>query len=400
MNNRIGFGLIGLLIFAGGILSRGAAPVIGSAQEHQQVVDKLSWHNEPIKILKINTKRHNIELGKQFSAGEDWLDGLTITFENLFNKAITRVEIDLRFPSPEQTSVESEEKPGFFYTMVYGQDPADASIDKPLKLVLPREAMDVVLQDSNLSSIKSDLQKFDYQRKIRRAQIIVNVVTFADGSQWDGGEMFYPDPNNPKRKFNPKYPYNKQQPAISKPPAAQRNFLSDFSFQFLKSSVPNAPRMFNRSRRPVENAMASQETLPCNTYYVRTDSVPCGPSGEGCTYRKPIYDGSVLPTLHNARKTLDQTRCKYANGDHCAPNPILIEVRLPCGVQFTSWQECEAAGHYWNSTTSTCQTGPEDAGDPEWVCDPVCQGEMGRRLSKPEPRRLANHTRLMPNVDP
>ncbi len=120
MKKRISLGsiflkLTGVIVFL---------PAIGFAQGQERVIDKISWRAEPIKVVKLKTKGKPIELGKKFSEEDDWLKGLTATVQNVSNKAIARIELDLAFPRPQGSS---EEIPTYMAPMVYGQDPSDPS---------------------------------------------------------------------------------------------------------------------------------------------------------------------------------------------------------------------------------------------------------------------------------
>lgn len=100
--------------------------------------------------------------------------------------------------------------------MIYGQDPVDVQSPKTLKLVLPGELVEVKLLEVNLPIIKADPESLGYPLRITRVKIRVNSVTFIDGSEWAGDQMFYVDPNNPRRKINPKYPTDRKVPDASK----------------------------------------------------------------------------------------------------------------------------------------------------------------------------------------
>src|SRR6476619_3464569 len=66
--------------------------------QSQRVVDKLSWESEPVKFQKIKANGTNVELGKKFKSEKDWLNGFTVSVQNISNKAIARIEINLAFP--------------------------------------------------------------------------------------------------------------------------------------------------------------------------------------------------------------------------------------------------------------------------------------------------------------
>lgn len=360
-------------------------PATGFAQGQERIIDKLSWRTEPIKILKLKTKGKIIELRKKFSEEDDWLKGLTFTVENISNKAIARIELDLAFPRPEGSS---EEIGTYVVPMNYGLDPSDPAFTEE-KLVLPGDSVEVKLLEVNLPFIKTDLENLSYPKRITHAQIRVDSVTFVDGTQWAGDVMLYPDPNNPMRKFNPQIPDLRQAPEVSKPPRTGRQFPGKsrlFGFLNASFSRAHAPAVMNGTKSSFANLWSIQDpTLPCNAVFVANQSHSCGPVGEGCTYTKPAFDNRIeLMGLINARIGVSQARCEYSDGTLCAPNPIVIDSRLPCAARFAGCggplaplrkrsaedpspmladpyccnpeasRECRDSGGEWSDLTCTC----------------------------------------------
>jgi len=189
-------------------------PLLGFGQGHERTINKVSWRTEPIKIVRLKTKGKPIELGKKFIEDDEWLQGLTVTVENTSNKLISRIELSLSFPRPEGPS---EAIPTYTVPMGYGRDPSDTEVGEPQKPVYPGGSVDVRMLEVNLPFIKADLESLGYPEKITLGEIRVESVTFIDGSMWAGDEILYPDPMNPKQKFNPKFPIEKsrQQPKKS-----------------------------------------------------------------------------------------------------------------------------------------------------------------------------------------
>jgi hypothetical protein len=175
-------------------------PLMTLAQSHERTIDKLSWRTEPIKIVQVKTKGKTVAIGKKFEEEDDWLTGLTVTVQNISDKAIARIELALTFTRPEGTS---ETVPRLRESMIFGEDPSTTSAY--LKLLQPGETTDIKLLEVNLPSIQKALRDLGYPDRITRVRMMVSFVTFADGSTWAGdGIILYPDPKNPKQKFNPK----------------------------------------------------------------------------------------------------------------------------------------------------------------------------------------------------
>lgn len=186
--------LTGLIIFL---------PLVGFSQGQERIIEKISWRTEPIKILKLETKGKAVELGKNFLEEDDWLKGLRVTVENTSNKAISRIVLDLSFPSPKGTS---EDVPTYTVKMIFGRDPSDTAEGESPKQVSPGDRAEVLLLEVNLPSIKQDLERIGYPEQVTHAQIMLSSVTFIDGSMWAGDDtILYPDPNNPSQKINPRF---------------------------------------------------------------------------------------------------------------------------------------------------------------------------------------------------
>lgn len=174
---------------------------IGFAQGQPRKIDKMSWRTEPLKILKTKTKGRQIEIGKNFDEGDDWLKGLVVTVQNISDKAIARIVLDLTFPRLEGPSTEI---PTYTIRMMFGLEPTDDGAET-LKLVQPNETVDVKLLEVNLPFIAEDLKQLGYPEQINRARISIGSVTFSDGTMWVGETILYPDLNDPKRKINPRH---------------------------------------------------------------------------------------------------------------------------------------------------------------------------------------------------
>lgn len=339
-------------------------PLLAFAQQQERLIDKESWRNEPIKIIKLKTKDKAIELGKKFSETDDWLYGLTVTVQNVSQKAIARIEFRLTFPRPGGAS--TPETAHYAVLMGYGKDPADVTPQEVLKLVLPGENIDVKLLEVNVPFVIEDLEKLTYERPFRHARLILSSVTFVDGSEWIGNETLYPDPNNPKRKINPKSPPD-QFPKELKPSQPQSSIRREScEFQFLNANLrrAHAPLNMKRGRTFAARFWLPQlpETLPCDRIFDRQEARSCGPTGESCTYREDIF---INPTPElmwriNSRAVFDQRRCVRSDFTICSPTFYPMYVKADCGAQVAGggggcsdpFQQCSTG--YWDFEQCKC----------------------------------------------
>jgi hypothetical protein len=320
-------------------------------QEQERAIGKLSWHNEPIEIVRLQTKGKVIKIGQKFLDGDDWLNGLTVIAKNVSEKPISRIELNLSFPRTEGTS---EEIPTYSVALIYGHDPAETGTQKQ---VAPGERVNVKLLEINLPAIKADLKKLGYPENITYARIMVDSVTFNDGTVWAGDDtILYPDPVNPKQKFNPKFPL----PEKSKPPLNQSPVpCNSATPYFQKASLRNVatPAYINSSNILLKNFSPLQDpTLPCNTVFVISQTIECAGSGSGCSYKQNVFEDSIdFLGVRNARKELSPVRCVRSDGSFCTDTLISSFRRLPCGAQFACndelfyemQTECEVGGGIW-----------------------------------------------------
>lgn len=264
------------------------ATVLG--QGSLRIIDKTTWRSEPIRIQKLRSGGKVIELGKRFYAEGEWLHGLTVIVENVSNKAIARIELNLAFPRAKGSSPEI---PTYIVRMIYGLDPADPSYIDTQKPVLPGESAQLLLPDANLPIIKTDLETLGYPENTSHAQIRVDSVTFLDGSTWAGDEILFPDPKNPMRKINPRL--QRQIPALgnSKPYNAPSGYPSGERFHKAKFTFDSSTGFYSDRfslRSLVTFQTLPDETLPCNTLFITTN--------------KPLHVARREAAVHSSRTSL------------------------------------------------------------------------------------------------
>lgn len=183
-----------LLLVMGISLTHGGVVNGQTEQSQERLLRKLSWPDEPVKIKAVKSKDKTIELGKKFSADDDWLKDLVVTVDNTSGKAILFIDIHLLFVKDDDSP-----EPLWSFGLTYGRrklphKPIHPDAPKPL---LPGETFNLSLHDGEYEEIKRALQDLNYSGGIKRVKLVVNDVYFADGTRWYAGELDYPDPNNP-----------------------------------------------------------------------------------------------------------------------------------------------------------------------------------------------------------
>jgi hypothetical protein len=216
--------------------------------------------------------------------------------------------------------------------MVYGQEPASNEYSPgtaPQRPVLPGESVEVKLLDANIPFIKEALKSLGYPEKIGRARIILNSVTFNDGTTWAGDQILYPDPANPKQKINPRIQSIRPQPYQSALPV--KSFMP--FFQNINFNSIEEPVSLDGAYAPFGNFLPPQTT--CTTVLVATQHPDCATSG--CTRESDIFDDSIeLLGVRNSRKMLSPVQCKTSDGAICSSTLYSNFKPVPCGGQIAS----------------------------------------------------------------
>ena len=294
-------------------------PILAGAQTRPRVVEKISWRTEPVHVEKITARGAVVELGRKFPQEKDWFSDLTVQVKNVSNKAIARIEINVSFPRDAPVA---ENVTTLVIPILHGEDPADAKDQIPL---LPGETADLHMLKTNLPIIRQALSTLGYTDDVTRVGLMLNTVTFVDGSMWAGDELLYPDPKNPRDKINPR-------------------------------SLDRGGVLYAHPAKPALAWSLQDPSLKCDTFFDKTDTLACGGSGTGCTVSINIFSDSLeLMGLRNARKQASSTFCLKPDGSLCTTTPVSNFDRLPCGAKVAG--TCGGAPDYDTYPTTGCASG-------------------------------------------
>ena len=170
--------------------ARGVAP-----QNQERLLAKLSNRNEPLRIKTIKGKKGAINVGKKFLDDDEWLKGLSFNVENISEKNIIYIELELDFPKA------NDDPPPLIFSVEYGLRPLlDGSLaaDAPPP-IKPGEEIELSLSDVEHTRLRKLLEKLGYPKSIKQAVFTIGMVIFDDLSMWSTGRLMRRDPNDPRR---------------------------------------------------------------------------------------------------------------------------------------------------------------------------------------------------------
>ncbi|HKO44114.1 MAG TPA: hypothetical protein VJU84_12635 [Pyrinomonadaceae bacterium] len=170
-------------------------------QQHQRILVKKPWRQEPVKIIAVKTKRiANVEMGREFNASEDWLDGFSATVLNSHSKTVTVMTIEMVFRREP-----GDPRRPFAFPLHFGPRARSAQYvhrDR-MKVIKPGETAILELTAEHYESLLGFLQVTDFM-DVKRVELVVTEVGFEDGSMLYSGTWFLQDPaypNDPTKKI-------------------------------------------------------------------------------------------------------------------------------------------------------------------------------------------------------
>ncbi len=173
----------GLLVAAGGKTASLSSPAITQAPvEGERKAEINIARGLPVSVISVKNLQN-----------EEWLKDLEIEVENISNRLIYSMEVDLNFPDiPKTTEVDGIPR-GYGFTLRYGrldliQSRSFAtSEDIPIR---PREKYIFKIPEPYWKGIKSHLVKRDLPELIiKRIRIKISTLSFGDGTGFIDGAV-------------------------------------------------------------------------------------------------------------------------------------------------------------------------------------------------------------------
>lgn len=180
------------------------------SQQSDRIVVRKPWPVEPVRVVAVKTKeKANVEIGRAFDEGDDWLDGFTVTVLNDSDKTVTAMEIEMVFRrEPGDT------RSPLAYPLHFGPSPSGREYvyRDPNKVIKAGKTIDLRISSEDYKSLKRDFEQTGYATGIKRVELVVREVGFDDGSVLHTGTLYFQDPaypNDPTKKIKATEPGTK-----------------------------------------------------------------------------------------------------------------------------------------------------------------------------------------------
>ncbi|HKP12507.1 MAG TPA: hypothetical protein VJZ91_10370, partial [Blastocatellia bacterium] len=151
------------------------------------------YPNEPVSINNINIKGNPVNINSHVSARHDWLKNLSFDVQNISNKPIVFVELQLLFA---QTKTD---KPILAYPMQFGERPRFPNQSPGQAPLMPNEKVGFSIKDDAYIKLRNFVETRTPIENISDVQIDVVFVAFDDDTAWATGAFMHRKPEDPTR---------------------------------------------------------------------------------------------------------------------------------------------------------------------------------------------------------
>lgn len=145
--------------------------------------------HEPVIVTGIKVGQREINLNTPFEDDDvEWIRNLSFKLKNHSNKNVTYVGVNLFIPAETNNTI-----PGMVQQFRFGQHPNSPNSTNTPIMVKPHDAIDVSIPTGRYRSIKQFIET-QPQVRVDRVMVKVYIVFFDDGTKWDNGDFYTPDP--------------------------------------------------------------------------------------------------------------------------------------------------------------------------------------------------------------
>jgi hypothetical protein len=194
-----------LLLTLNYVVSQAVSSGAPQQQGKQRVMQLGVYRDQPVEITTVKVGGVPIQPKQKFTAGSDWLNGMTITLKNVYDKPVAYVSVMIgayyelkdgkRMRRNNQDVMTGFELPYGFPPPRPGEPDPPAYVPP----ILPGESVDIVLTERWRDELYRYLRKEDASTDLTEINLRVSCVFLQGNSEikWGGGKWLQRDPNDP-----------------------------------------------------------------------------------------------------------------------------------------------------------------------------------------------------------
>jgi len=153
-----------------------------NSQSKEIIVEK-KRKDQPVTIVEIQTESNKSDLRKSFVKSATWYKGLEIKIENVSEKPISYLSLDLIFRRPKNIAAKSKED-----SLPFGQIIEYGDKDNLTEVkIAPKETATITLDKVQYETLNSALLSLGYPENFDGVEIELKEIFFTDDSRWFKG---------------------------------------------------------------------------------------------------------------------------------------------------------------------------------------------------------------------
>jgi hypothetical protein len=178
---------------------------ISAQQKSQRVVQQRVVRDQPVEITAVKIKGSLVEPKRAFAADDDWLDGMTITVKNVFDRPVAYVSVlvSAYLENNGQRFKRNGNDIQAAVPMNYGSAPSRPGEPVPpySPPLQPGASLDLTLSERARDDLKSLLMEGNASTDVKEITVRLYEVFFEGDSDtmWSDGFLLRHDPTNPRR---------------------------------------------------------------------------------------------------------------------------------------------------------------------------------------------------------
>lgn len=270
--------------------------IVGRAgQNKQRVVWLKTYRDQPVEIVSVRINGVQIAPNQKFNADGDWLNGMTITVKNVFDKSVVFVSVLVgAYYEKDGTRMKRDGQDAQGGTdLFYGRPPL--GFDAPglpyIRPLLPGDTVDITMSEESRGELDSLIRESNASTDFSELSVRVHDVYFEGDSdtKWSTWRMLRRDPSEPRR-WIPVKPNNSSTSTLGKP-------------RLVRARLP----------RPAHPLLSGDPAIP------QCEFKDKGQRPDQCTAKdnygvKCVWDNEILSGIETPKDSLPVTVDKYCHG--------------------------------------------------------------------------------------
>jgi hypothetical protein len=182
------------------------SPALALTQQVKpRLVQQIVYNNQPVEIIAVKVRGVAVKPKQKFDGDNDWLNGMTVTVKNVFDKPVAYVSllVGAYYERDGKRKQRDSKDVQAVVELMYGAQPAGPGDSAPpyRAPLQPGETLDLVLSERKRDELYSLLAEDNASTDVMELTVRVYLVFFEGDSEtkWKTWRMLRRDPNDSRQ---------------------------------------------------------------------------------------------------------------------------------------------------------------------------------------------------------